>query len=73
MLHQAAVHEEHLCGAVMRAAPGSHSCMLLTLRMRRTWITSAFALATPDATVPMPASPTSFTLTLAEGAIMWRS
>ena len=27
------------------------------------WMMSAFALATPDATVPMPACATSFTLT----------
>ena len=32
------------------------------------WMTSAFALATPAATVPMPACATSFTLTLALGA-----
>ena len=38
-----------------------------------TWMTSAFALATPEATVPMPASPTSLTLTLAVGWIMCRS
>lgn len=31
------------------------------------WMTSALALATPDATVPMPAWATSFTLTLAVG------
>ena len=32
------------------------------------WMMSAFALATPDATVPMPACATNFTLTLADGA-----
>ena len=37
------------------------------------WITSALALATPLATVPIPAWATSFTLTLAEGAICRRS
>mmetsp|Transcript_5453 Transcript_5453/g.22327 ORF Transcript_5453/g.22327 Transcript_5453/m.22327 type:complete len:291 (+) Transcript_5453:831-1703(+) len=37
------------------------------------WMMSAFALATPDATVPMPAWPTSFTETLALGLTMWRS
>ena len=34
---------------------------------------SAFAFATPDATVPMPAWPTSFTLTFALGFTMCRS
>ena len=38
-----------------------------------TWITSAPALATPDATVPMPAWATSLTLTLADGATWCRS
>jgi hypothetical protein len=33
-----------------------------------TWMTSALALATPDATVPMPACATSFTLTWLWGA-----
>mmetsp|Transcript_101 Transcript_101/g.410 ORF Transcript_101/g.410 Transcript_101/m.410 type:complete len:292 (+) Transcript_101:791-1666(+) len=37
------------------------------------WMMSAFALATPDATVPMPAWPTSFTLTFALGFTMCRS
>ena len=32
------------------------------------WMMSAFAFATPEATVPMPAWATSFTLTLADGA-----
>ena len=32
------------------------------------WMMSAFALATPDATVPIPACATSLTLTLADGA-----
>lgn len=32
------------------------------------WMMSAFAFATPEATVPMPAWATSFTLTLAAGA-----
>ena len=37
------------------------------------WMMSAFAFATPDATVPMPAWPTSFTETFALGLTMWRS
>mmetsp|Transcript_22559 Transcript_22559/g.63324 ORF Transcript_22559/g.63324 Transcript_22559/m.63324 type:complete len:282 (+) Transcript_22559:1993-2838(+) len=38
-----------------------------------TWMTSALALATPEAMVPMPASATSLTLTLACGFTMCRS
>ena len=38
-----------------------------------TRITSALALATPAAMVPMPASETSFTQTLASGLICFRS
>ena len=37
------------------------------------WMMSALALATPDATVPMPAWPTSFTETLALGFTMCKS
>jgi len=38
-----------------------------------TWMTSASALATPEATVPMPTCATSLTLTLAAGLIWWQS
>ena len=37
------------------------------------WMTSASALATPEATVPMPTCATSLTLTLAAGLIWWQS
>ena len=45
----------------MGEAPVPPSCPLI-------WMISAFAFATPDATVPMPAWATSFTLTFAVGA-----
>lgn len=38
-----------------------------------TWMTSALALATPDATVPIPAWATSFTLTWLCGATCRRT
>ena len=40
-----------------------------TKKDSNTWITSALPLATPEATVPIPASATSFTDTLAFGLI----
>mmetsp|Transcript_9151 Transcript_9151/g.30125 ORF Transcript_9151/g.30125 Transcript_9151/m.30125 type:complete len:265 (-) Transcript_9151:820-1614(-) len=69
-----------LCASINPISTGPPACLIELMgdapvppSCPDTWITSAFALATPLLTVPMPASPTSLTLTLASGLIMCRS
>mmetsp|Transcript_31683 Transcript_31683/g.53232 ORF Transcript_31683/g.53232 Transcript_31683/m.53232 type:complete len:305 (+) Transcript_31683:1062-1976(+) len=69
-----------VCDSVSPISQGPPACLMLLMgdapvppSCPDTWMTSAPALATPEATVPMPASATSFTETLADGLIMCRS
>ena len=69
-----------LWDSVSPISTGPPACLMLLMGLAPVppswpliWMTSALALATPDATVPIPAWPTSLTLTLAAGLIMCRS
>mmetsp|Transcript_19311 Transcript_19311/g.58424 ORF Transcript_19311/g.58424 Transcript_19311/m.58424 type:complete len:318 (-) Transcript_19311:96-1049(-) len=68
------------CTSVRPSSQGEPACLMddsgdapVPPSWPDTWITSALALATPQATVPMPTSDTSLTLTSAEGCTILRS